>query len=265
MSRWPNFFRVSIGKKAIVAITGIILVLFVIAHMLGNLKVYYGDDDGVPAIDVYAKSLRTIGSEFFGYSGVLWIVRGILIIAVVLHITLVIDLAIKSRQARPIGYKHRPKRMMASVASRLMMLSGLLLLIYIPLHILQFTTGTIVFGSYSQWAVYHNLYSAFSMEYWYVPLFYIIVMVCLGFHLYHGAWSVFQSLGWDSPDRNRGFRWLSIIVAIVVAGGFISLPALFWAGAMPEPTQSDSSKVEVTEQQTPVNGVSTSLALDEVR
>ncbi len=244
MSRWPNFFRVSIGKKAVVAVTGCILVLFVIAHMIGNLKVYYGDDDGMPAIDEYAMNLRTIGSEFFGYAGVLWIVRIILIVAVVLHISLVIDLAIRSRRARPIKYKHRPKRIMASIASRLMMVSGLLLLIYIPLHILEFTTGTIVFGSYSQWTVYHNLHSAFSMEYWYVPLFYIIVMVCLGLHLYHGAWSVFQSLGWDSPDRNRGFRWLAMVIAIVVAGGFISVPVLFWSGAMPEPTTLNTTTLE---------------------
>ena len=235
MSRWPNFFRVSIGKKAVVAITGMILVLFVIGHMIGNLKVYLGDHDGVPAIDEYAMSLRTIGSEFFGYGGVLWIVRVILIITVVVHISLVIDLAIRSRRARPVKYQHPPKRLMASIASRLMMVSGLLILIYIPFHILEFTTGTIVFGSYSQWEVYHNLHSAFSMEYWYIPLFYIIVMICLGFHLYHGTWSVFQSLGWDSPDRNLGFRWLAVVVAVAVAGGFISVPLLFWTGVMPEP------------------------------
>lgn len=262
MSRWPNFFRVSIGKKAVVAVTGGILVLFVIAHMFGNLKVYYGDENGMPAIDEYAMSLRTVGSEFFGYAGVLWIVRGILIIAVVLHITLVIDLAIKSRRARPVKYKHRPKRLMASIASRLMMLSGLLLLIYIPLHILEFTTGTIVFGSFGEWTVYENLHSAFSMEFWYVPLFYIIIMVCLGFHLYHGAWSVFQTLGWDSPDRNRGFRWLAMVIAVVVAGGFISVPVLFWAGVMPEPTAIDPSSLTISNTQASVTGPPTVLTLE---
>ena len=234
MKRVTRFFASTLGQKAVVAVTGVILFGFVILHMLGNLKTFTGHDArGVPHIDAYAHFLRTMGEPMLPYGFALWTVRIILLAALVLHVATAIRLAALNRAARPIRYHHRHVPMTSTVAARTMLASGMLLLVFVVIHILQFTTGTIQITPIEPHTVYANLYHAFGV--WFIALFYVIAMGLLGFHLYHGAWSLFQSLGIDNPDRNRGLRLAAGASAIILVVGFSVVPLLFVVGAMPSP------------------------------
>ncbi len=234
MKRVTRFFASTLGQKAMVAVTGVILFGFVIMHMLGNLKAFTGDDaDGVPHIDTYAHFLRTMGEPMLPYGVALWIVRIILAGALVLHVATAIHLARLNRTARPIRYHHRPVAVTSTVAAKTMLASGILLLLFIVVHILQFTTGTIQITPIEPHTVYANLYHAFDV--WFIAVFYVIAMGLLGLHLYHGAWSLFQSLGIDNPDRNRGLRLAAVAAAVILAVGFSAVPLLFVIGVMPSP------------------------------
>ena len=237
MQRLTRFFTSTLGQKAVVAVTGVILFGFVILHMLGNLKTFTGNDDqGVPHIDTYAHFLRTMGEPMLPYGFALWIVRIILLGALVLHVATTIRLARLNRTARPIRYHHRHVLVTSTAAARTMLVSGILLLLFVVVHILQFTTGTIQISPVEPHTVYVNLYHAFGV--WFIALFYVIAMVLLGFHLYHGAWSLFQSLGIDNPDRNRGLRLTAAAAAVILVVGFCAVPVLFIAGVMPSPGEA---------------------------
>ncbi|MAT81442.1 MAG: succinate dehydrogenase [Phycisphaerae bacterium] len=225
-----NFYRTSIGKKIVVALSGAAMFLFLIAHMLGNLKIYGGQAD----IDSYSHHLRTFMEDFFGYAGFLWIARVGLLAAVLLHVVTIILLVRQNRKARPEGYRHR-HRSARTWASMTMMLSGPLILIYIVFHILQFTTGTIQPTPFQEGAVYFNLWHAFQV--WWIALIYIVMMAFICLHLYHGVWSMFQSLGVNNQDRNRGLRWFSTVSAVVIFLGFTSVPALIWCDLLPPPSE----------------------------
>ncbi len=233
MSRIVSFYRSVIGKKVVVAVTGIILFAYVVGHMAGNLKSFLGTNaEGVPEVDVYAHFLRTVGEPLFGYGELLWIVRFFLLIAVVLHIVTVIHLTVVNRTARPDRYVTHAN-VQSTLAARLMLLTGVLLLAFIVVHILQFTTGTIDPARYREGEVYGNLHRTFQA--WYYMLLYVVAMVLLAFHVYHGVWSMFQTLGLDNPDRNRGLRFFAAISAVVLLVGFVLVPVLFFSGAMPQP------------------------------
>ncbi len=233
MSRIVSFYGSVIGKKVIVAITGIILFGFVVGHMVGNLKSFLGTNaEGVPEVDVYAEFLRTVGEPVFGYGELVWIIRIVLLVSLVLHTVTVIHLAVINRAARPERYvKHT--NVQSTLAARLMLVTGVLLLVFIVIHVLQFTTGTLDADRFRAGEVYGNLHRTFQV--WYYMLLYVVAMVLLAFHLYHGVWSLFQTLGLDNPDRNRGLRLLAAISAVVLLLGFSAVPVLFFSGAMPEP------------------------------
>ncbi len=235
MARATRFLSSTLGTKTVVAVTGIILLGFVILHMLGNLKTFTGTDArGVPHIDVYARFLRTMGEPMLPHGVALWATRAILLVALLLHVGMVFRLQARNRAARPIPYDHRQERVVSTVAARTMLLSGVLILVFAVIHILHFTTGSL------SWVprvvpeeIYANLSRAFGV--WYVAVFYVIASGLLGFHLYHGAWSMFQTLGLDNPDRNRPLRWFAALVAVILVLGFSSVPLLFIIGVMPEP------------------------------
>jgi len=188
---------------------------------------------GVPKIDIYAQFLRTMGEPLFGYAEILWVVRGILLVALVLHIVSVIHLVRQNKAARPQAYvKHR--RVESSLAARWMMVTGLLLFAFIVMHILHLTTGTIDFGRFVDGKVYANLY--YSFQHWYVALIYVVAMALLMLHLRHGAWSLFQTLGFDNPDRNRGLRYFATGAALLLFIGFSAVPTAIYVGALPSPT-----------------------------
>jgi len=239
--RLIRFYRTAIGKKIVVAVTGVVLFGFLILHMFGNLKVFFG----ATALDEYALHLRTIGEGIFGWGGVLWITRIVLIASVLAHIITVILLVIQNRKARPVGYrKHRTQA--ATIAARLMEVSGLLILVFVVLHILQFTTGNIqpapvLFSEQDgrmMADVYLNLYAAFSI--WWVAWLYIFAMACICVHLYHGGWSFLQTLGFDNQDRNVGARVWAWCLSVGLFLGFSSVPLGFWTGYLPAPESVES-------------------------
>ncbi len=233
MSRIIRLYRSTLGKKAIVAVTGIVLFGFVILHMIGNLKALTGNDaGGVPHVDTYAHFLRTMGEPVLPHGFALWAVRVILLAALVVHVLTTLQLARRNRAARPVRYR-RHVCVESTVAARSMLVSGLLLLLFVVIHLLQFTTGTIQIRPIVPEKVYANLYENFAV--WYVVVFYVLAMGLLGFHLFHGGWSLFQTLGYDNPDRNRGLRIFAASAALIVFLGFCVVPVLFVLGAMPKP------------------------------
>ncbi len=234
MGRASRFLGSTLGMKAVVAVTGVILFGFVILHMLGNLKALTGmDAQGVPHIDTYGRFLRTMGEPLLPHGLALWSVRIVLVVALVLHVGIVIRLETRNRSARPIRYHHRQVLVESTVAARTMLVTGVLLLLFVVIHVLQFTTGTIQVTPIEPEQVYANLYNAFAA--WFIALFYVIAMGLLGLHLYHGVWSLFQTLGIDNPDRNRPLRLTAVMTAVILFLGFCSVPLLFFMGAMPEP------------------------------
>ncbi len=236
MQRMTRFLSSTLGIKAVVAVTGVILFGFVVLHMIGNLKAFTGSDiSGVPHIDEYADFLRTMGEPMLPYGFALWATRLVLFVALLLHVGMVISLQRRNRAARPIDYRHRPVRVVSSFAARTMLVSGVLILVFVVIHVLQFTTGTIQITPVVPYDVYANLYNAFAV--WFIALFYVVAMVLLGFHLYHGVWSLFQTLGVDNPDRNRMLRLSAAIAAVGLVAGFSSVPLLFTLGLMPAPPE----------------------------
>ena len=199
-----GFYRSALGKKATMAVSGIVLFGFVLVHMLGNLKLYQGAEK----IDAYASFLREIGSPILPHGGVLWALRVGLIAAVVLHVLSAYQLTRTSRKARPVGYKSR-KTMQATYSSRTMRWGGAILLLFVIYHLAHLTWGT-VHPEFEHGAVYNNVVAGFSVGW--VSALYCVAQVALGFHLYHGLWSMFQTLGIAVPrgarDWRRGFAAL---------------------------------------------------------
>lgn len=207
--------------KLVMAVSGVIFVLFVIAHMYGNLKMFGGKG----AYDEYAHHLRTIGEPILPYSGVLWIVRVVLVVAVVAHIYSAFYLWSRAQGARTTKYQVK-KAVAATISARFMRWGGVALLLFIIWHILQFTTHTInVNGQHD--SPYDNYVAAFQPSVWWVFLLYALAMVALAMHIRHGVWSASQTLGWTcSAKARRNANTLGITLAAVVSIGFI-LPAVF--------------------------------------
>jgi len=227
MSWFTDLYRSAVGKKAVMAVTGIILFGFVVVHMIGNLKLYErGEFHGVRYLDAYGYFLRHMGEPLVPAYTLLWIVRSILLVAVVLHIWAAWQVTRVSQAARPRDYVSRPK-IHTTYAARTMRWGGVIILLFVIYHLLHFTTGT-VHPDFQEGNVYHNVVTGFSV--WYVSLFYIVAQVALGFHLYHGLWSMFQSLGWNHPRYNRWRNGFAHAFAWIITLGNISFPVAVLAG-----------------------------------
>ena len=224
-----DFYASTVGKKVVVALTGLLLFGFVFMHMLGNLKIFGGVDptSGLHKMDMYAEFLREIGAAMLGHSTVLWATRIILLLALVMHVGTVIQLQVRNKSSRNISYR-RYKPQAASYASRSMMLGGVLLFLFIVYHILHFTTGTLHFNGFEHGAVFDNVTSAF--RHWYIALVYAVAMCALSLHLYHGVWSLCQTIGLDNPDRNKLIRSIATVAAFIIAVGFVLVPAAIFFG-----------------------------------
>jgi len=205
----------TIGKKIVMALTGAIGVGYLVAHVSGNLLVFAGPEK----INAYAALLKSNPI-------LLWTARTILIVAVLLHIIAAYQLARMSQKSRPISYK-RWRAVGSDFASRTMRWTGPLVGLFIIYHLLHFTLGT-VHPNFDERNVYHNVISGFQV--WYVSAIYIIAMLALSLHLYHGAWSMFESLGINHLKYNRLIRVLATFVTIVVVVGFISIPVAVLLG-----------------------------------
>jgi succinate dehydrogenase / fumarate reductase cytochrome b subunit len=223
MNALSVFYRSSVGKKMIVAITGIILILFVIGHLLGNLQIFLGPD----WINGYSQHLRDLGP-------LLWLIRIFLLITVILHIYFTIELAIENKRARPEPYIDK-EYVKATFASRHMVMSGLIVLAFIIYHLAHFTFRK----TDSRFALlkadplgHYDVYSmmVYGFQNYFVSGFYVLGLALLALHLSHGSSSFFQSLGLNDKKLTprlalggRGFAWLLFV-------GYTSIPVAILLG-----------------------------------
>ncbi len=222
MGLLSDFYRSTLAKKAVMAVSGLMLFGFVLGHMIGNLKIYGG-----PAkLNHYAESLREVGAPFFGHGEFLWVARGGLIVAVLLHIWSAWLLTRISHKARPQGYavvKHQG----STYASRTMRWGGVILICFIVYHLLHLTLGS-VHPDFQPGDVYRNVVVGFSNPL--VSGFYIVAQLALGLHLYHGLWSLFQTIGWNGPRFNFVRQRFAQAFALVISLANISFPVAVLTG-----------------------------------
>lgn len=218
-SRLGALWRTAIGKKALMAVTGIVLFLFVVGHMVGNLQMLKGD--GGAAINHYAELLR-ISMPF------LWFVRIVLLAAALVHAVAGIQLWLDRQKARPVTYQdYRP--VVSSAASRTMIWSGLLILAFVVYHLLDLTVG-VIHPEFEHGQVYANvLRSLGSIA---GGGFYVIAMIGLGFHLWHGLWSIFQSLGFANRGLSATIQKVAIGAAVLLTLGFAAIPLAVLVGVV---------------------------------
>lgn len=215
--------RSTLGLKIVMALTGLVLFGFVIGHMVGNLQVYMGAE----ALNAYGVFLREVG-----HGGALWAARGVLLVSVALHIWSAWRLTRINAAARPVGYREVDRRE-STYASRTMRWSGVILLLFIVYHLLHFTFGVrAVHPRFVHGDVFHNFVTGFQDPL--VSGFYILAMLALGLHLYHGAWSFMQTLGLSHPRYNHLRHAFASVITIVVVAGNISFPLAVLTGFVRE-------------------------------
>ncbi|MCC6626722.1 MAG: succinate dehydrogenase cytochrome b subunit [Chloroflexi bacterium] len=212
-----TLYQTSIGKKVIMAVTGIILYLYVIAHMLGNLKVF----TGAKHFNDYAIWLREVGYPLLDHEVLLWIIRVVLLASVVLHMVAAYQVSRQDLVARPAGYARR-RNIASTYASRTMRWGGVIIGLFLVYHLLHLTTGTLLAGHRGHEFAYSNVMLAFANPL--ATVIYLIAMIALGLHLNHGIWSVAQTLGLRTRENNGAWRGLATVSAIAIAGGFSVVP-----------------------------------------
>jgi succinate dehydrogenase / fumarate reductase cytochrome b subunit len=217
------FYRSSVGKKMIVAVTGIILILFVIGHLLGNLQIFIGPD----WINGYSEHLRDLGP-------ILWLIRAFLLATVALHIYFTILLAIENRRARPEAYKDR-NYVKATFASRHMVMSGLIVLVFIIYHIAHFTVrvtdrrfGLLKVDPLGHYDVYSMM--VYGFQSYFVSGFYVLGLFLLALHLSHGSSSFFQSLGLNDKKLTPRLAFGGRVFAWLLFAGYTSIPLAILLG-----------------------------------
>ncbi len=219
-----GLYRSAIAKKAVMAVTGIFLFGWIFLHMLGNLKVYLGPEH----YNEYARFLITMGAPLLPNKSALIIVRTLMLLAAVLHIVAATQLTIMNRKARPVAYRER-EYVAGSYAARTMRWGGVIILLFVFYHI-----GHLTFGKFHpdfiEGDVYHNFVTGFQV--WWVSAFYIIANLALGTHLFHGLWSMFNSLGLNHPGFNPWKRAFATVFAIAVTAGNVSFPVAVLIGIL---------------------------------
>lgn len=222
MRRVISLYRSSVGKKILMALTGILLFGFVLAHMIGNLKIFLGQSH----FDAYARFLRTVGEPAFMEGQILWIARIALLGSVGVHALAAWQLTRQSWAARAIGYKQNDD-LSFSYASRTMRWGGVILAAFVIYHLLHFTTGTLLPG-FDETSPYRNVIRGFQS--WPVALIYVVALVMLCLHLYHGLWSATQTLSMTNPRVLKWRRPVAAVIAFVICLGFVSVPLAILAG-----------------------------------
>ncbi len=225
-----DLYSTAVGKKYAMAISGVALMGFVLFHMIGNLKMYLGAAE----LDHYAEFLKQLLYPLAPKESVLWILRAGLLGMLVLHLHAAWSLTVLNRAARPVKYQSARDYEEASLASRSMRLSGIVVFAFIVWHLLDLTFGVVntvgTDGEFVRTEVYANVVRSF--ERWPVALFYIVANLLLGLHLSHGAWSIFQSLGWNNPRFNAWRRAFARGFAAVVVIGNVSFPIAVLIGVV---------------------------------
>lgn len=212
------FWRSTIGKKVVMGVTGLIGLGFVIGHMAGNLQAF----SGAEKLDAYGALLHGPLHEM------VLLARVVLIAAVILHVTAAYQLTMISRAARPQDYATR-KPQVSTLASKTLRWGGVLLLVFIVFHILHFTIGS-VHPAFIEGKIYQNLVTGFAVKW--VAAFYLVAMVALAMHLYHGAWSSMRTLGLAKQSAHPLKRYLPVALAVVITSGFAAVPLAFLLGVL---------------------------------
>ena len=218
--------RSTIALKLMMAVSGIIFIGFVLLHMYGNLKAFGGHD----AYNTYAEHLRTLGEPMLPRSGLLWVIRAVLILSLVVHVYCAVTLWRRAGSARSTKYAVK-KNKHSSISSRFMRWGGLTLLVFIVWHLLNFSIGKVNVTGGATNDPYNLLVDSFSV--WWLTLIYLVAMAALGLHLHHGVWSSMQTLGLTNTAqaRTRSKR-AGLVVAVVIAGGFSLVPIFVVAGVI---------------------------------
>jgi succinate dehydrogenase / fumarate reductase cytochrome b subunit len=214
-----SFLRSSIGLKLVMAVSGVILFGFVLVHMLGNLQVYLGPT----LLDEYGRTLRSLG-----HGGLLWVARGGLLLAAIAHVWSAYCLTRLNQKARPQGYRERVN-LESTLASRTMRWSGVVVLVFVVYHLLHFTIGT-VHPDFIEGAVNHNFVTGLRVVW--VAVFYMVATLLLGLHLYHGVWSMLQTVGLSHPRYDRLRKQAAAVFAVVVTVGNLSFPIAVLTGVV---------------------------------
>ncbi|TVT60207.1 succinate dehydrogenase cytochrome b subunit [Amycolatopsis rhizosphaerae] len=215
----PALYRSTVGKKAVMAVTGGILVLFLIAHMAGNLKIFLGASD----FDHYSLWLRTIGEPALPHR---WFLSGLEIVlgvSVIGHMWAAITLARTARLARPVRYAATRKSQANGYAVRTMRYGGVIIALYVIWHLLDLTAGA-VNPAGGNATPYAKVVADFAPSHWYITVFYVVAVVLVGLHLRHGIRSAFQTLGLAGARRYTGYDRLAAVVAALVVVGFLAVP-----------------------------------------
>jgi len=214
----PSLKSSTVSLKILMAVTGLLLVAFLFAHMAGNLKIFVGAE----SFDHYAHWLRRIGSPLLPETWYLWIQRTVLTVALIGHVAAATILTRRARQARPVRYAHRPK-VQGSYAARTMRWGGVIVLLFVIYHILDLTTGTLnPIGDKAH--PYANVVADFAPGRWYVTLVYTLAVVAVGFHLRHGLFSAVRTLGQQTPRGEQRARAVSLALSITLVAGYLSVP-----------------------------------------
>lgn len=218
MNKILSFWRSTLGKKVVMGVTGLIMIGFVILHMAGNLQVFIG-----------AEKLNAYGAMLHGpLHEVTLILRVVLLASLVLHVVAAVQLTLLDRAARPVGYAKKVAQA-ATPASMTLRIGGVILLVFIVLHLLHFTTGQL-HPDFIEGDVYHNLITGLSQPV--IAILYIVAMAAVGLHLYHGAWSSLRSLGAAQPRPNPLHRPIARVIAVVVWLGFTVIPVAVLLGVL---------------------------------
>ncbi|MHC0429021.1 succinate dehydrogenase [Streptomyces sp. O3] len=211
----------SVGKKAVMAVSGLIMLLYLVTHMLGNLKIFFGPEE----FNGYAHWLRTLGEPALHYEWALWGIRAVLLAAVVLHAVSAYQLSRRDIKARPSKYVH--KRPRASYATRTMRWGGVILGLFLVWHLLDLTTLTVNENA-QPGHPYENVLATFGT--WYGNVVYLTAVLALGFHIRHGFWSAAQTLGAGSAARDRALKAAANALALALTLGFASVPVAVMTG-----------------------------------
>ena len=216
--------RSSIGRKAIMAVTGLVWIGFVAMHMWGNLHIFQGAE----SFDHYAEFLREVGYPLFSYGQLLWLLRIVTVTSILLHIWAAYTLYQIARRAH--GSNYAVKRVVqANYATRFMRVGGVVIILFLLFHLAQFTWVALPETALTpRMGPYANVVTAFSNPA--IAIVYILAVSALGLHLFHGVWSMFQTLGLNNRNWDGFFRGLAVIVAIVIWVGFISVPVAVMLG-----------------------------------